>query len=112
MVAKGLITGVSLVLALLVFSAAGVGTASAQAPGLKKGFYKKSCPRAEDIAREVVWARVAGNRELAAKFLRMFFHDCFVRVRACRVDRATVVVMIIRELLLCVVSTPRMEVHY
>ncbi|PUZ56819.1 hypothetical protein GQ55_5G366900 [Panicum hallii var. hallii] len=79
MVAKGLITGVSLVLALLVFSAAGVGTASAQAPGLKKGFYKKSCPRAEDIAREVVWARVAGNRELAAKFLRMFFHDCFVR---------------------------------
>ncbi|RLN22044.1 peroxidase 27-like [Panicum miliaceum] len=78
MAKKGLITGVSLVLALLVL-AAGVGTASAQAAGLKKGFYKKSCPRAEDIAREVVWARVAGNRELAAKFLRMFFHDCFVR---------------------------------
>ena len=83
MVAKGLITftGVSWVLAALLVLAA--GTASAQAAGLKKGFYKKSCPRAEDIAREVVWARVAGNRELAAKFLRMFFHDCFVRVRAC-----------------------------
>jgi len=79
MVAKGLITftGVSWVLAALLVLAA--GTASAQAAGLKKGFYKKSCPRAEDIAREVVWARVAGNRELAAKFLRMFFHDCFVR---------------------------------
>ncbi|KAG2588853.1 hypothetical protein PVAP13_5NG369000 [Panicum virgatum] len=76
MVAKGLITGV---IALMVLAAGVVGTASAQAAGLKKGFYKKSCPRAEDIAREVVWARVAGNRELAAKFLRMFFHDCFVR---------------------------------
>ncbi|RCV25529.1 hypothetical protein SETIT_5G174100v2 [Setaria italica] len=79
--AKGLLTGTGLMLALLllVFSAVGVGTASAQAAGLKKGFYKKSCPQAEDIARKVVWGRVAGNGELAAKFLRMFFHDCFVR---------------------------------
>ena len=83
MVAKGLIT---VVIALMVLAAGVVGTASAQAAGLKKGFYKKSCPRAEDIAREVVWARVAGNRELAAKFLRMFFHDCFVNVGAHRID--------------------------
>ncbi|OEL35782.1 Peroxidase 24 [Dichanthelium oligosanthes] len=77
--AKGFMGMMSLVLALVVFSAVGVGTASAQAAGLKKEFYKKSCPQAEDIARKVAWGRVAGNRELAAKFLRMFFHDCFVR---------------------------------
>ncbi|KAL6626168.1 hypothetical protein ACP70R_029894 [Stipagrostis hirtigluma subsp. patula] len=69
---------VSLAVALVVFSV-GMGIASAQAAGLKKGFYKKSCPQAEAIAQEVVWGRVAGNPELAAKFLRMFFHDCFVR---------------------------------
>ena len=75
--------GMGSVLALLVLSAVGVGTASAQAAGLKKGFYKKSCPQAEDIAQKVVWGRVAGNPELAAKFLRMFFHDCFVNVGHC-----------------------------
>uniref|UniRef100_A0A0A8XMX3 Peroxidase n=1 Tax=Arundo donax TaxID=35708 RepID=A0A0A8XMX3_ARUDO len=69
---------ISLVVALLVLSG-GVGIASAQATGLKKGFYKKSCPQAEAIVQKVVWGRVTGNRELAAKFLRMFFHDCFVR---------------------------------
>ncbi|KAL6615291.1 hypothetical protein ACP70R_037561 [Stipagrostis hirtigluma subsp. patula] len=69
---------VSLAVALLVFSL-GMGIASAQAAGLKKGFYKKSCPQAEAIAQEVVWGRVAANPELAAKFLHMFFHDCFVR---------------------------------
>ncbi|KAL6862406.1 hypothetical protein ACP4OV_016747 [Aristida adscensionis] len=70
---------VSLVVAVLVLLAVGVGIASAQAAGLKKGFYKKTCPEAEAIAQKVVWRRVAGNPELAAKFLRMFFHDCFVR---------------------------------
>lgn len=71
--------GCLVAVAVLVLSAGSLDTAAAQAAGLKKGFYKKSCPQAEDIAQKVVWNRVAGNRELAAKFLRMFFHDCFVR---------------------------------
>lgn len=74
---KGMVCLVAVALVLT----GSVGIAAAQAAGLKKGFYKKSCPQAEDIAQKVVWNRVAGNRELAAKFLRMFFHDCFVRVR-------------------------------
>ncbi|KAG0482389.1 hypothetical protein HPP92_010473 [Vanilla planifolia] len=51
----------------------------AQAGGLKTSFYKKTCPKAEQIIQDIVWKHAATNPELAAKFLRMFFHDCFVR---------------------------------
>uniref|UniRef100_A0A7N2LWF0 Peroxidase n=1 Tax=Quercus lobata TaxID=97700 RepID=A0A7N2LWF0_QUELO len=46
---------------------------------LRKHFYKDSCPLAEDIVKEIIWKRVASNSTLPAKFLRMHFHDCFVR---------------------------------
>ena len=75
---KGLVCLIAAAAVVLVFAGSS-GIAAAQAAGLKKGFYKKSCPKAEEIAQRVVWNRVAGNPELAAKFLRMFFHDCFVR---------------------------------
>lgn len=78
---KGLVCLIAAAAVVLVFAGSS-GIAAAQAAGLKKGFYKKSCPKAEEIAQRVVWNRVAGNPELAAKFLRMFFHDCFVNVRS------------------------------
>ncbi|WCJ21435.1 Peroxidase superfamily protein [Euphorbia peplus] len=46
---------------------------------LRKHFYRKTCPQAEDMIRNLTWSHVAANPVLPAKFLRMHFHDCFVR---------------------------------
>ncbi|XP_072976498.1 peroxidase 24-like [Typha angustifolia] len=69
----------SFLLPLLLFSAISLCNFSKGQAGLQMHFYKKSCPNAEQIVQNIVWKHVAGNPELAAKFLRMFFHDCFVR---------------------------------
>ncbi|PON88262.1 Peroxidase [Trema orientale] len=46
---------------------------------LRKHFYKETCPLAEEIVKNITWKRVATNSSLPPKFLRMHFHDCFVR---------------------------------
>jgi len=48
--------------------------------GLKVGFYDKACPKAELIVKKSVFEAVKNDRTIAAPLLRMFFHDCFVRV--------------------------------
>lgn len=66
-------------LLLLVLVVALDGSSRGQAAGLKQHFYKKSCPEAEQIVQNIIWKQVAQNPVLPAKFLRLFFHDCFVR---------------------------------
>lgn len=52
----------------------------ADAQYLKLGFYKNTCPAAEDIVRETTAQYISKAPTLAASLLRIHFHDCFVRV--------------------------------
>lgn len=47
--------------------------------GTRVGFYSKTCPRAESIVRSTVEAQFRSKPSVAARLLRMHFHDCFVR---------------------------------
>ena len=52
------------------------------APALSLNYYSYSCPNAEAIVREAVKNATDNNRGIGAGLIRLFFHDCFVRVRA------------------------------
>ncbi|KAI8562684.1 hypothetical protein RHMOL_Rhmol03G0053700 [Rhododendron molle] len=46
---------------------------------LQIGFYNSTCPQAELIVGKVIQQRFKTDRTITAAFLRMHFHDCFVR---------------------------------
>lgn len=48
--------------------------------GLRKDFYKDTCPNAEHIVKDITEKRVSERPNLPAKLLRLHFHDCFLRV--------------------------------
>lgn len=48
---------------------------------LKANFYHKTCPCVEEIVQDAIKRHVSSNTNLPAKLSRMFFHDCFVRLR-------------------------------
>ncbi|KAK8529128.1 hypothetical protein V6N13_102059 [Hibiscus sabdariffa] len=53
-----------------------IGSTHAQ---LQMDFYAKSCPKAEKIISDYVKQHIPNAPSLAASFIRMHFHDCFVR---------------------------------
>ncbi|OVA04307.1 Plant peroxidase [Macleaya cordata] len=42
-------------------------------------FYNTTCPEAEQVVQNITWKRVGDGPALAAKLLRLHYHDCFVR---------------------------------
>lgn len=58
-----------------------LGICNADNKKLKMNYYHKSCPSVEKIVKEITWSKVAADPTLAAKLLRLHYHDCFVRVR-------------------------------
>lgn len=59
---------------------------------IKPEFYKQSCPLAESITMNVVRETLSVAPSLSGPLLRMFFHDCFVRVS---------IVLLLRLYMLC-----------
>ncbi|GMI69835.1 hypothetical protein like AT2G39040 [Hibiscus trionum] len=64
-----------LVVSLAVFGIIDV----CNAQKLSNNFYKRTCPRVDQIVKEIIQNRIRRNPDLGAKLIRMQFHDCFVR---------------------------------
>ncbi|XP_022728788.1 peroxidase 45-like [Durio zibethinus] len=65
-----------IILPLLLFT-----TISAQTTLLRPDFYATTCPNVESIVRSAVQTKFQQTFVTAPGTLRLFFHDCFVRVR-------------------------------
>jgi peroxidase len=65
------------VVLVLVLMGSVVGAASAQ---LRQNYYGSSCPSAESTVRSVISQRLQQSFAVGPGTLRLFFHDCFVRV--------------------------------
>ena len=66
---------------LVILVALSVALERSDAQGLKLGFYQYRCPSAESVIKKTTYQYVSRSPTLAAALLRMYFHDCFVRVR-------------------------------
>lgn len=74
--------GINFLVVLFIIILGVCGISNGQ-QGLRKNYYAKSCPIAETIVKQISEKLVAQNANVAARLLRLHFHDCFVRVRIC-----------------------------
>ena len=65
------------VLSSLLLLIVSTQTSSAQ---LTRGFYLNTCPNVEQLVRSAVEQKFQQTFVTAPATLRLFFHDCFVRV--------------------------------
>jgi hypothetical protein len=84
--AAPVVLGVAMVLVVLAASGGAAGQ-------LRMGFYAESCPGVERVVGDFVRQHVRRVPTVAAALLRLHFHDCFVRVRACVRVRVSVCVV-------------------
>jgi peroxidase len=66
--------------AALVAVVALAGILDAASAQLRQNYYGRSCPSAESTVRSVISQHVQQSFAVAPGTLRLFFHDCFVRV--------------------------------
>ncbi|CAN6226278.1 unnamed protein product [Urochloa humidicola] len=59
--------------------AAAAPATAPEAPTLRFGFYRRSCPAAEYLVKSVVAKAIRQNPGTGAGLIRMAFHDCFVQ---------------------------------
>jgi peroxidase len=70
----------TLLMAFVAAAALSTATTSwAQLP-LQINFYGTSCPQAEATVRNVTAGIIANDPTMGPALMRLFFHDCFVRV--------------------------------
>jgi hypothetical protein len=71
---------VVLLFSLVALQAALFGVPSAEASGLKVGYYNKKCRSVEDVVKGHIIRAIKKNPRVGAALVRLVFHDCFVRV--------------------------------
>lgn len=83
----GLSSSLSIAIFLLYFTSVLAGPDKkkpdylTQIDGLDTDYYRKTCPKAEEIISKKVKHWISKDYTLGASLLRLHFHDCAIRVR-------------------------------